>query len=467
MEVANVNIKIILDHARETGIPVSEILKGVDTPESYFYKVSKRCSWDDYVKVLKNLSLHADAEDIARIGLKGAVDDGYGIITRIISGLFLRPIMLYWMQAKFTGKFLFKNMHYEYERINKGRVVLTMSAKGTPPPQLFWDGYREVYRNFPKLLGVGTPADVQMINNENTATFNIEIYNLPTLKEQVKQLFSILTSFRKTVLLLAKLQDNEGALLQAKNDLEKANKELAESKDVVETQLKIISHDVYNNLQIMSFYKRAVMKGNVKKVEKLEESFDRSVEIIQSVLTQSRYILSNGKFTPKDKVLLSKGVDLAISVHSKKVNSKGINIHKDIDECVVTFEKCLLGNSVIGNILSNAIKYTNSMDDIYITGRNEDNYAVLTIRDTGIGMSEKRLKHINETVSSLNSTNGTSDEIGSGLGIGIVRNILHAYGGEISFASKRGKGTTATIKLPLIMQLQTPRHMEVLDMLQD
>ena len=103
---------------------------------------------------------------------------------------------------------------------------------------------------------------------------------------------------------------------------------------------------------------------------------------------------------------------------------------------------------VIRNLLTNSIKFSKSGGIISIELSKADNFNLLLIKDTGVGMSSEKLKYLflpNESNSSL----GTSGEKGSGMGLFICKYIVEAHKGKIHFESKEGQGTLCTISLPI------------------
>ncbi len=101
---------------------------------------------------------------------------------------------------------------------------------------------------------------------------------------------------------------------------------------------------------------------------------------------------------------------------------------------------------ILRNLISNAIKYSFEGSNIYLEyGKDED---ILSIRviDHGLGMSETTLNGL--FASKVNSTRGTKDEFGTGLGLFISRDYAEMNGGTLTANSQLGKGTTFTLTLP-------------------
>ena len=102
---------------------------------------------------------------------------------------------------------------------------------------------------------------------------------------------------------------------------------------------------------------------------------------------------------------------------------------------------------VLNNLLSNAIKFSHADTAILVLLDCDDDFITLSIKDYGIGISEENQERIFDKFSQVDSS--TTRYIGgSGLGLSIVRSIVHAHHGRISIESKLGKGSTFTIELP-------------------
>jgi signal transduction histidine kinase/CheY-like chemotaxis protein len=102
---------------------------------------------------------------------------------------------------------------------------------------------------------------------------------------------------------------------------------------------------------------------------------------------------------------------------------------------------------IILNLLSNAIKYTPLGGTITIVVKEVDNHFCLRITDTGDGISEEDLSKIFERFTRLDNSDS---EMGSGLGLALVKELVAANHGQINVTSQIGKGTTFTLMFPLV-----------------
>ncbi|MEU6896203.1 SpoIIE family protein phosphatase [Streptomyces sp. NPDC046557] len=101
---------------------------------------------------------------------------------------------------------------------------------------------------------------------------------------------------------------------------------------------------------------------------------------------------------------------------------------------------------VVLNLLSNALKFTFD-GSVRVTLRREQEHAVVTIADTGIGVPQEEMPRLFERFHRIENAQSRSNE-GSGIGLALVRELVGLHGGTITAHSSEGEGTTFTIRLP-------------------
>lgn len=148
-----------------------------------------------------------------------------------------------------------------------------------------------------------------------------------------------------------------------------------------------------------------------------------------------------------EAVNFSEIVSELIDLSTKMALFKHINIAATVEKNINVLGKHDKLFRAILNIIDNAIKYTPDKGSITISLHKNQQEAVLVIKDSGIGISQKDLPHIFERF-----YRGTKTDmvVGSGLGLAIARGIILAHRGKIEVKSKVGKGTSFTIFFPLI-----------------
>jgi signal transduction histidine kinase len=101
---------------------------------------------------------------------------------------------------------------------------------------------------------------------------------------------------------------------------------------------------------------------------------------------------------------------------------------------------------VAANLIDNAIKYTPSGGRVDVDVRRDGHFAVLDVRDTGVGIPADEQPRIWDRLFRGDSSRA---ERGLGLGLSLVKAIVTAHGGTVDVASEPGRGSTFTVRLPL------------------
>ena len=104
--------------------------------------------------------------------------------------------------------------------------------------------------------------------------------------------------------------------------------------------------------------------------------------------------------------------------------------------------------TVIRNLLSNAVKFTHERGNIYLDSEITNHMLKVIIRDNGVGITPDQGSKLFSNDEN-NSTQGTSGEGGTGLGLILCRDFAERNHGEIGFESEEGKGTSFWFTLPL------------------
>jgi signal transduction histidine kinase len=148
------------------------------------------------------------------------------------------------------------------------------------------------------------------------------------------------------------------------------------------------------------------------------------------------------------KINLKELADMVCAVAQSMNRSKPITIRNDIKEALppVAGDKNRL-QQILYNLIGNAIKYTD-IGEIVLTAERAKNEVIVSIKDTGIGISDEDMEHIFDSF-----TRGTNIENrsikGTGLGLRIARQLVELHGGKIDIHSALGEGTVVSFTIPL------------------
>jgi len=104
-------------------------------------------------------------------------------------------------------------------------------------------------------------------------------------------------------------------------------------------------------------------------------------------------------------------------------------------------------NTVLRNIASNAIKFTNPNGKVLISASKMDHSVVIEISDNGIGMDQNQLTNLFK-LDKTSSTKGTKNETGTGIGLIVCKEFIELNGGQLKVNSSKGLGSKFTIIFP-------------------
>ena len=129
---------------------------------------------------------------------------------------------------------------------------------------------------------------------------------------------------------------------------------------------------------------------------------------------------------------------------------KNIKIVQDVPvENVAVRADIDMIKTVIRNLISNAIKFSNEGSVVVVSLAEEDGMAIVSVKDSGCGIDDENQKKFLHTDTHF-STFGTNNEEGSGLGLLLCQDFVVKNGGKLWFTSKKGDGSTFSFSSPLL-----------------
>ena len=242
-----------------------------------------------------------------------------------------------------------------------------------------------------------------------------------------------------------KYQLNQNVLL--KNALDAAQNNIKQKTDFFST----ISHDMRTPLSAIIGLSRLAhtKKDDRQKVDeyvcKIQSAGEQMLSLVNNVLELSRMESTKNSinYTPID---INKCISDSLKIITDKVNDKIIKFVSDVIHPYVYGDAIKIAQ-ILNNLVNNAIKYTNPNDIITVSLRetNLDGAFVkyiICVEDTGVGMSDKTQKNIFEICN-------TQNNVEKGLGLPIVKMLVHQMNGEIYMESELSKGSKFTVVLPM------------------
>lgn len=231
-------------------------------------------------------------------------------------------------------------------------------------------------------------------------------------------------------------------------DFNKMAEELSGIETLRTDFISSVSHELKTPLAVMQNYATMLQAPDLPEEKRVEyacsiaEGSRRLSELITNILRLNK--LENQTIFP-DVVRHNLGEQLreCILAVEDLWEAKNLELEIDIDDVMVEADAELL-TIVWNNLLSNAIKFTDKGGTIGITVKENEQWAIVSIRDTGCGMSVETGQRIFEKFYQGDSSRSSQ---GNGLGLALVKRVIDIVGGEISVQSALGVGSTFTVRL--------------------
>lgn len=229
-------------------------------------------------------------------------------------------------------------------------------------------------------------------------------------------------------------------------------KELNATKDKL---FSIIAHDLRSPFNsILGFTELAINNVKSKEYENLEKhlgfvekSARRSYNLLNNLLQWSRLQTGSIHYNPVKLELNSLLSDVTHLLEAN-IKEKRLNIDYNMPESFELVADRQMLETIIRNLVSNAIKYSHTDGRIKISALREEKNNKIQIKDYGIGINKKNAQKIFHTNGEL-IQKGTNGENGTGLGLVLCKDFIDKHCGEIWVESERNKGASFTFTIPI------------------
>lgn len=240
--------------------------------------------------------------------------------------------------------------------------------------------------------------------------------------------------------------------------IKKYAEELRQLNQTKDKFFSIIAHDLKNPfITIMGFsdlllsdYGELSDQEKLYYIQEMKKSAELSHNLLQNLLQWSRSQTGRIEFIPQP-LDINKVIDENIELLKMAAERKQINMTSDSQKSLVVFADEDMLNTILRNLLTNALKFTNKHGTIRAETKQVNSHVEIRITDNGVGMPDnvrEGLFRLDVSHSSL----GTDNEAGTGLGLILCKEFVEKHGGIISVESEVDRGTTFTFTLPVLEQ---------------
>ncbi len=251
------------------------------------------------------------------------------------------------------------------------------------------------------------------------------------------------------------IYDDAVKILELNNKLTESERDLKELNNTKDKFFSIIGHDLKSQFAgILGLAEVLHRYGtNISTQDR-----DTYIGHIFDGLTQMRSFLENilewalsqtGQinFLPNSVQLERIFKDIMLQYHNNAFK-KNITICNDVDSDIRVYADENMLMTIIRNLVSNAIKYTNVGGTIILSAEEGSHSVEIFIKDDGIGMTPKMSDKLFKIGNTNQSSPGTENEKGTGLGLLLCKDFAQRHGGDISVISEINKGSTFIVTLP-------------------
>jgi len=252
-------------------------------------------------------------------------------------------------------------------------------------------------------------------------------------------------------------------LLEFRNyQINKMNDEIQEQRDDLKRMNKtkdkffsIIAHDLKNPFNSIKGFTELMIENNneydnekrLKFLKIVKDSTNKASILLNNLLIWANTQSGNLTYTPQ-KIELVRHVLEVVSLLEIQAIKKEIDIYNNIDHNLSVRADLNMLNTILRNLISNAIKFTNQKGEIKILSEVHKGMVQITIKDNGIGMSQEVVENL-FSIDVKNTNVGTANEQGSGLGLVLCKDFVEKHGGEIRVNSVVNEGTEFIFTIPL------------------
>jgi len=268
--------------------------------------------------------------------------------------------------------------------------------------------------------------------------------------------------YKEVIKRTEEIHNKNEALNQMNEQVVKSNTILSEQAENLEILnaskdkfFSIIAHDLRNPFNTIFGFADLIIK-NIDKydkdkikelVETIRTSSKNTFTLLENLLTWARMQTGDIEYKPEiiDLRILFMN---AVTMVEAQAMQKNITINQAYNNCSEIYGDNNMISTVLRNLLTNAIKYTNDGGLIFISSSHNGHFCEISVKDNGVGIPTQSIEKLFRVDSKFN-TKGTSNERGTGLGLILCKEFVEKHGGSIMLKSGEGVGSEFLFTLPV------------------
>jgi len=254
----------------------------------------------------------------------------------------------------------------------------------------------------------------------------------------------------------------EAKVVERTRDLDRTIKELNNEIASKDKFYSIIAHDLRSPFTaLLGFSSHLVeeiddlTKEEIKMIaDNVLRSARLTFSLLENLLDWARIKTGRINFEPQD-INLKTVVNELKELYKWNFRDKEITLNIYVDDNITVYADLNMLETILRNLISNAIKFTNKKGVISIYSEDENKFVKIRIADNGVGISPEKIDKL-FTLDKNNSSLGTRNEKGSGLGLILCKEFVELNNGKISVFSQPNQGTEFSFTLPKKENISKP-----------
>lgn len=229
------------------------------------------------------------------------------------------------------------------------------------------------------------------------------------------------------------------------------HEEVLKTADMRQAFTANVSHELKTPLTAISGYSELIESGmtNDKETKRFAKEIHRSsnrlLSLINDIIRLSELDVIDNE-TDFETLDLFEAAKSAVGMMQVSAKKHDVSLSLDGESAFIDADRMMI-EEVIYNLTDNAIRYNKPGGAVVVDVRGADDGVILSVRDTGIGISKKDSEHIFERFYRVDKSRSKQTG-GTGLGLAIVKHIVKRHNAKIRMESEEGKGTTIEVVFP-------------------
>lgn len=381
--------------------------------------------------------------------LFNAIPIGICVINKEFTIVFWNKQLEIWTNIK-AEDLIGKNLLEAFPNLNNPKYIVPIQSvlEGGPPVVFSTQLHKSLFPSYlpnmqPRLLHTTVSHWVCLLDKKNYGIISVEDYTYLSYRIQEHK--------RMRDEALKEVERRK----KAEEELRQSEQKLRELNATKDKFFSIIAHDLKNPIGafknvlelLYTNFDEFTKEELLEFIEPLRESSNQLFTLLENLLLWSRSQTGKIQIEPIEFDI----VDLIkqnISLLKLQAENKSITLEAKTPERIFVLADINTITTVLRNLISNAIKFTNPGGKIVVSATVQDNFAKVCVEDSGIGMSKETIEKLFR-IDVHHTSLGTANEKGTGLGLIICKEFVEANGGKIWVESEQGKGSKFFFTVPL------------------